>query len=131
MYKSLLSFKNGSEWRILMKDCENKGRGFWLCLVTYLGVTLKTPQLRSNLVWSVLSFIQLKDCLLASSFWSTLELDIIYMMINNILTSRLFRQIRVFWKNGMNHIWQRTTSAPNENDFELYISILLSSTFCN
>lgn len=131
MYKSLLSLKNGPEWRILMKDCENKGRGFWLCLVTYLGVTLKTPQLRSNLVWSVLSFIQLKDCLLALSFWSTLELDIIYMMIDNILTSRLFRQIRVFWKNGMNHIWQRTTSAPNENDFELYISILLSSTFCN
>lgn len=131
MYKSLLSFKNGSEWRISLKNCENKGRGFWLCLVTYLGVTLKTPLLRSNLVWSVLSFIQLKDCLLALSFWSTLELDIIYMMINNTLTSRLFRQIRVFWKNGMNHIWQRTTSAPNENDFELYISILLSSTFCN
>lgn len=55
------------------------------------------------------------------SFWSTLELVIIYMMMNNMLTARLFRQIGVFWKSGINHDGQQTTSAPNENDFELYV----------
>lgn len=43
------------------------------------------------------------------------------MMMNNMLTARLFRQIGVFWKSGINHDGQQTTSAPNENDFELYV----------
>lgn len=45
------------------------------------------------------------------------------MMMNNMLTARLFRQIGVFWKSGINHDGQQTTSAQNENDFELYAPI--------